>query len=486
MTNSWKHSIRDPAGRLHVMGSNLFRQVYAEYAEVYRGLLESTFIRELQDSGDLVQTALFHEEPYRPSADDAAEGHVKLPAIGNGDILLTHKKIPFVSFPAEWPPEMLHAAGQLTLKLSEQALAHGFCLKDATPYNVLFDGPKPVFIDFLSFEPHEPNDPLWFAQAQFIRTFLLPLLVNTELRLPLSSLFLTKRDGIEPSQVYHMLNPVKRLMPPFVTRVALPVWLSAKAENSAGSIYRKRTLKNSLQANYILLAQFGSLRRDMERALGKKSKLTGSWSDYNDTCTYDEHSFANKDVFVEQFLMNGKPRRVLDVGCNTGHFSVLAARHGAEVVSIDQDPAVIGALWKEASSENLSILPLVVDFARPTPALGWNNAEYPSFLDRSRGYFDAIFMLAVMHHLVVNDQIPLDEIMDLASRVTSRYLIIEYVAPDDPQFKRIARGRDSLYQHMTSDFFELTATNYFRILGKREIGNHHRTLYILEKSRHVK
>lgn len=485
MTNSWRHSIRDPAGRLHVIGSNLFRQVYSEHAEVYRRLLNSTFIEELQDSGDLVQTALLDTVPCFTSTDDAPDEHVQLPAIGNGDILLTHKKIPFVSFPAEWPPEMLHAAGQLTLKLSEQALPHGFCLKDATPYNVLFNGPKPVFIDFLSFEPHEPNDPIWFAQAQFIRTFLLPLLVYNELRLPLSTIFLTKRDGIEPSQVYYMLNPIRRIMPPFIARVSLPVWLSAKAENNADSIYRKRTLKNSSQANYILLSQFGSLRRDIDRALSKKRKLPGGWSDYNNTCTYDDNSFSNKYSFIEQFLINSRPHRVLDVGCNTGHFSMLAARHGAEVVSIDQDSSVIGALWKDANSENLNILPLVIDFARPTPALGWNNAEYPSFLERSRGYFDVVFMLAVMHHLVVNDQIPLDEIMNLASQVTNRFLIIEYVAPDDPQFKRLARGRDSLYKHMSADFFELTATNYFQILRKQEVGNHNRILYIMEKSQHV-
>jgi hypothetical protein len=96
-----------------------------------------------------------------------------------------------------------------------------------------------------------------------------------------------------------------------------------------------------------------------------------------------------------------------------------------------------------------------------------------------------VFMLAVMHHLVVNDQIPLDEIMNLASQVTNRFLIIEYVAPDDPQFKRLVRGRDSLYQHLSADFFELTATNYFHILRKQEVGNHNRILYIMEKSQHV-
>ena len=51
-----------------------------------------------------------------------------------------HERIPFPSFPYEWPPEMLEAAGSLTLDLAEAALEEGFGLKDATPYNVLFRG----------------------------------------------------------------------------------------------------------------------------------------------------------------------------------------------------------------------------------------------------------------------------------------------------------------------------------------------------------
>ena len=47
---------------------------------------------------------------------------------------------------------MLHAAGALTLELAQGALEEGFGLKDATPYNVLFRGSRPVFVDVLSFE----------------------------------------------------------------------------------------------------------------------------------------------------------------------------------------------------------------------------------------------------------------------------------------------------------------------------------------------
>ena len=172
---------------------------------------------------------------------------------------------------------------------------------------------------------------------------------------------------------------------------------------------------------------------------------------------------------------------MLDVGCNTGHFSRLAAAQGSRVVAIDQDAAVVGSLWRAAHREGLDILPLVVDLARPTPALGWRNAETPSFLERCRGAFDAVFMLALIHHLMVTDQIPLPEVLALAAQMTRRYLVIEYVAPDDPQFKRLCRGREALYRHLSAEFFESAASVSFRILRQLETGNHGRRLYLMEK-----
>ncbi len=82
---------------------------------------------------------------------------------------------------------------------------------------------------------------------------------------------------------------------------------------------------------------------------------------------------------------NSRPRRVLDVGANTGHFSEMAARAGASVVAIDGDTAVVGDIWRRASAEKLDILPLVVNLAQPTPPTGWRNRECPSFLDRATG-----------------------------------------------------------------------------------------------------
>ena len=476
-------SFRDPAGRLHFIGPLLVRQVRAEFAGGFRALVSGDFFAGLMASGDLVGTTIF--EGTGASLGELAKWHgCRAPEVAPDDLLLAHEVIPFVSFPAEWPAEMLQAAAALTLDLAERGLVHGIGLKDATPYNVLFRGPRPVFIDALSFEERDPCDPIWLAQAQFLRTFLLPLLAGSRLKLPLAGIFLSRRDGLEPHDLYRMLTPRRRLTPPFLAKVSLPVWISGKAEARGAAIYTPRRLSSADRARFVMGSQFRSLRRDLARAQGSAGTppTAGSWSDYCRSCTYDEDSFNAKSSFVESFLAEARPASVLDVGCNTGHFSRLAAAHGSQVVAIDQDQAVVGSLWRAARREGLDILPLVIDFARPTPALGWRNAETPSFLERARGSFDAVFMLALLHHLTVSDLIPLGEVLAMAAQLTRRYLVVEYVAPDDPQFRRLSRGRDALFQHLSRDFFEATAAPLFRTLHSQETGNHGRRLYLMEKN----
>jgi len=100
---------------------------------------------------------------------------------------------------------------------------------------------------------------------------------------------------------------------------------------------------------------------------------------------------------------------VLDVGANTGVYSRIAAESGADVVAGDADVHATDLNWKAAHDANLPILPLVADFARPTPAVGWQNRESASLLDRARGQFDCVMMLGILHHLLIADQIRLPD-----------------------------------------------------------------------------
>ena len=150
-------------------------------------------------------------------------------------------------------------------------------------------------------------------------------------------------------------------------------------------------------------------------------------------------------------------------------------------MAIDSDPVVMGMLWRRARAEGLNVLPLVVNLTRPSPALGWRNEECPSFLDRARGQFDCVLMLALIHHLIVSERIPLADILDLAAELTTSLLVIEFVGPDDSMFRRIARGRDALHRDLNQAEFENACQKRFRIIRSQNLPGSKRSLYLLRK-----
>lgn len=400
----------------------------------------------------------------------------RLPA---GAKILEHESIPFKSYPYEWASKMLHAAATLTLELAQDATRAGFVLKDATPYNVMFDGPSPVFLDVLSFRWRDPLESIWQPYAQFVRTFVFPLLACRYFGMRLDEVLLANRDGLEPERLMALCPPYRLLFPPFLSSVTIPALLSRRQNRVETDGYRVRQARDAGEAAFILDRLFGRANRLLKQArIEPRRSTTTQYMDSGHP--YADEEIAQKERFVSAAFDRWSPKAVLDVGCNTGHFSLLAARAGAQVVAIDRDPDAVGALWQAARENNSRILPLVVDIGRPPGACGWQNSECVAFLDRARGAFDCVLMLALIHHLLVNERAPLSSILQLAAEMTTHLAIVEYVDPQDPNFQRIARGRDALHRDLTRQSFEDTATQSFQILDACDVSPTRR-IYILRK-----
>ena len=462
-------SFRDPGGRVVIRDGRVFREVASTGLACLDAALNSPRVRAEIERGRFVRTDVL--------ARDASGA------------TLEHEAIPFPSFPYEWPPEMLYQAGVLTIDLALGLAEEGRGLKDGTPFNVLYRGATPVFVDLLSVEQRDPGDPLWLARAQFIRTFALPLAAEHEFGIPFAQT-LMQRDGIEPEAFYRLLSPPARLRPKYLPLVSMPVWLGARKNPDDASTYQPHKIDDKEKSAYIFQRGLLALRKALD-GFAPGSRRASRWSGYMAAdCSYTPEQFSEKEAFVAEVLREAStgatPRRVLDVGANTGHFSKMAARAGASVVAIDGDSAVAGEIWRQAAAEKLDILPLVVNLAQPTPPTGWRNLECPSFLDRASsavagGGFDMVLMLAVVHHMLATERIPLPEIVDLAADLTSRFALIEFVDCEDPMFRRLSRGRDELYANFHADLFEQCVTARFDIVRQRAITGSKRTLYLLRK-----
>lgn len=443
----------------------ILRSVAPAAAGRLQDFLLSPLGAELTREGRLIETWLL------PAGEQAAQGR-------DAGVWFEHRRVPFPSYPYEWSPAMLHAAADLTLTLARRLHEHGLGLKDATPYNILFDGARPVFVDLLSIEDRTPGDPVWRACAQFASTFLLPLALNRRNGLPIAAMLLGSREGVDPEAAWRQLSWAARLRSPFRSLVTMPELLRRLGLVKQDH-YAARALDNPEKASFILDFLYARLERQLARF--RPARLQHShWTSYMCQLSYGGPEFAAKQRFVETALAAAAPARVLDIGCNTGAFSVLAARAGASVVAIDYDEAVIDHLWRAASHDQLDILPLVVNLARPTPAMGWLYSECDSFLDRARGSFDMILMLALIHHLMVSERIPLDQVMEMAASLTTGHAIIEYVDPADPMFRTIARGREHLHADLNLDAFTRSAARLFHIERSEQVMPT-RTLFHLRK-----
>jgi SAM-dependent methyltransferase len=469
-------SFRDPGGKVVLTDTNVWRLVKPADAEQAGEFLNLQLAIDWQKSGKIVATKQVANGDREAAVADL-NGHLsEQPDLA----VFKHERIAFPSFPYEWSPQMLFDAGALTLELFDRLHRIGWGLKDASPFNVLFDGPCPVFIDLLSFERRDARDPMWLAFNQFVEAFVLPLLVNKKLSISLQRIFMANRDGLRVSEAAPLFGALRKLQPKVLFSVTLPNLLSAQA-NSTVSLYKSKPVSSPDQAQFILGRTLKRLRKQLASVSPAKSK-NSDWTAYTEINRETLPDYMRtKETFVRQSIGELKPKKVLDVGCNTGFFTYMAADAGADVVAIDHDEAVIDRVYRYSKERQLRVLPLVLNLSRPTPSLGWRYSENPSFLDRAIGRFDLVMMLAVVHHMQVQERIPLREIFRLAADLTKDALIVEYVPPNDPMFRSLARGRDHLHADLTEESFVKAASEFFTIAGSSRLDQSERIAFLLRK-----
>ncbi len=84
-------------------------------------------------------------------------------------------------------------------------------------------------------------------------------------------------------------------------------------------------------------------------------------------------------------------------------------------------------------------------------------------------------MLAVIHHLLLMEQIPLPAILALCSRLTRRHLVVEWVPVEDPMFQSLdARPRCALRRSSEADLLARHALQAaFNILDRHALWRTH-------------
>ena len=200
------------------------------------------------------------------------------------------------------------------------------------------------------------------------------------------------------------------------------------------------------------------------------------WSEYRTTTTYSDADASEKAAFVGEAAASVGAGLVWDLGCNDGSYARIAADHADYVVALDADQAVVERLYRELrSAGETRILPLVGDLADPSPNLGWRGRERTALEERGRPQL--VLALAVLHHLAITRNVPVEEFLGWVRSLGSS-LVIEFVDRGDPMAERLlAAKREGLHDDWRRDVFEQRLAEAFEVERSVALASGTRFLY---------
>lgn len=350
---------------------------------------------------------------------------------------LEHERLT-ISYPSEWSPSMLRDVTLLQLDLWIALRRVGLTLKDAIPTNYLFRGATPILVDILSIVPTDQiAEEQWLvglARGGSLTEAILRIMFIPYFGIPL---LLAAAGDIVGAR-----RSIAKCIDP-----------NGPRDSARAMLHSKSSLHRRLQA----LWRFMRLRRiararDDDRSLRKLRHFVARlpvvpadrgylnyYASKGEAFDYvDPGAWQPKQRSVADVLRRVAPRTVLDLGANTGWFSILAVRSGASVVATDVDVACVDALYRKALAEGLPLLPLHLTFGELEQSVTGVDASHAKagpnapLSPSARLKSDLVLCLGLLHHLTLGEGRTLGEALDTLRALTERACLVEFIALDDP------------------------------------------------------
>ncbi|MEZ4775644.1 MAG: SAM-dependent methyltransferase [Bacteroidia bacterium] len=446
-------SFRDPYGGVFSENGNVFRWISPAYEPHYRHLIDSGLYDQLINKGWLIP----HHEVENTWTDLPSEYRVVEP-----------ETIPFISYPYEWSFLQYREAALLTLSIQLMAMEYGMSLRDASAYNIQFHRGKVTFIDTTSFEILRPGTP-WVAYGQFCRHFLAPLALMAGRDIRLGTLMQQYTDGIPLDMVYKLLPFQMKIKP----GLAIHLFLHGKAG-------KKNSSQPSSKAPSFSSASFYGLIHSLEnivKSLKVKSQIS-TWEDYYKSLIINDLYLISKKDIIAGWIDKIRPSYTWDLGANDGTFGRICAAYGL-TIAFDSDPLAVEWGYQQVQNEKVAnLLPLRLDITNPSPGLGWVNTERTAWLGRPLPQLT--LALALVHHLVIGNNIPLAKLALLFAQISSQ-LIIEFVPKTDPKVQEMLGFREDIFSEYHEKGFEDVFSRYFLMEEKCIVPHSDRILYLMQR-----
>lgn len=430
-------SFADPGGRLFTWNGNLYRAISSEQTSFYLDLFEQKIIQELIERKLLIETNLTDL------------------ALDEFALVLLHRQLAFVSYPQEWCDLMFKDAALLHLDFCIALEQHDLITDDVLPYNILFDGCNPVFVDFTSINPTVALDTsvYWGFYGQFHELFLYPLQLMANGYSSIARLILRDYDrGVSPEEAAALLS---------------------KPLNKSG--YRQNTSKLAVRARHYL-DKINNLARSI---LGKTINIKVTPSQVlkrlrqevvdidlsNQQTTPTElqlDRFASQINLIEKLIFDLLPQSILNLSLGDASYSYthLAVAHTQKVVCIQPEEARVRQLYDQSKAHNWSLLPILMDLSVPNGNF-YNEWFAPAY---QRFQCELVLAIDVVEKLVFQDQFRFDLIVGKLASFTQKWLIVNFQLKQIPYLNSASTGQkftlawynlDNFISHLQNQFTQV-------------------------------
>jgi len=449
-------SYRDPNARVVKKTDGYYRYIFIGYQQEYDHLMQSGLYQRLTD----LQLMIPHKEVEIDAPDD--------PSIYK---LLYPRQITFQSYPYEWSYTQWRKTILAFLQINQLALEHGMILKDATPFNFFLSGGKALLLDTSSFIFYKAGNP-WLAYRQFCEEFLAPFALMHYNGAIWARLYQSQLRGMPLSFVSKEL-PLKSKLN---LTCLLHLHLHAGFQNNPGQ--EKQTGKGTHTREKIrtLLNMIQSTASSWKTCFTYKPV----WVDYYDKDIASNEYLEDKKKTVEQWLAETQPDTIIDLGANTGMFSLIAANHAKNVIALEYDDTCVDRIEGNITKEKIgNITALVGDLTEVSPALGLLNQEYLSLINRARS--ELAMGLALIHHLCIARNLAMEHVAEMMAQFSTKYAIVEFIPKEDSKVQFLLKDREDIFSGYNEKNFVACFEKWFDVKGSHECSQSKRKLYFFRK-----
>jgi len=465
-------SFRDPAGCVVHVGDRVLRVVDAAHASLYAAVWATGVPQQMCERGLVVKTS---------PLDGGEAAELLGGSVPDGAQVLEHERLRPITYPYEWTFEALRDAAILHLDLHLALLQQGLTLSDASAFNVQLAGTSCLHIDALSIVPYEEGT-LWSGYDQFLREFLNPLVIEAATGFAANNHYRGTLSGLSTRDAERLLPLRWKLKPGIAAHIVLPAKVE-KGQSANPRALRRAADTAPATKRSLPRARFVAMLEQLRRIVSGLPAPPGrnaAWSGYARANSYAEAEAASKRAVVAAWAGKVEPAAVLDLGCNTGAMAEVALDHGARrVIGIDSDRACLDLCWIRAKAARRPILPLHIDLANPSPAQGWCGRERSAMSTRLKG--DGLLALALIHHLAIGRNLPLDQVVQSIVDLAPTGLI-EFVPKGDPMIDVLLSFRRDIFPDYTLAAFRAALSRRADIVAETQVTANGRC--IVEYRRH--